>query len=74
MMQPALCIAVVLIYPSLLMCRARLDLMFAALFLWIMFVFDNLSNIFCTLGYNFTASSLSVRARNLRTALRIVFA
>ena len=33
-------------YPSLAMCMQRLDFKFAALFLWIILVFANLSNIF----------------------------
>ena len=37
-------------YPSLLMCCERLDLMLAALFLWIMLRLASLSSIFCTLG------------------------
>ncbi len=34
-----------LYYPNLLICSARLDFKFAALFLWIMLVFVSLSNI-----------------------------
>ena len=33
-------------YASLLICRHKLDFKFAALFLWIMLVFANLSSIF----------------------------
>ncbi len=56
------------------MCCDKLDFKFAALFLWMVLVLANLSNIFCTTGNSLIASSLLSIARNLRTALRIVFA
>ena len=37
-------------YAILLIWRERLDFRLAALFLWMMLVFANLSSIFCTLG------------------------
>ena len=52
------------------MCAASLDFRFAALFLWMMLRFANLSSIFCTFGNKATASALSVVVRSFFTALR----
>ena len=39
------------------MYAANFDFKLAALFLWIILTLANLSNIFCTFGYNATASA-----------------
>ena len=61
-------------YPSFWIYIASFDLRLEALFLWMMLVLASLSRAFCTLGYKASASFLSVVARSLRTALRMVFA
>ena len=61
-------------YDNLFTYNVNLDFKFPALFLWIIFRLANLSSMELTSGNNLTAVSLSVVARNLRTALRAVLA
>ena len=59
-------------YASLLMYLASFDFKLLALFLWITWVFANLSSNLVTLGNIEVASSLLVVARSLRTAFLMV--
>lgn len=52
----------------------NLDLLLAALFLWITFFFAKRSNIEVTFGNNAKASSLLTALRNLFTNVLVVFA